>query len=288
MTEQKKNVFIGVTLFVLLPILFLFFSWMPISDNIDSNKEVQTFSHTQIINKNLTYNLAKNEIHKHKGDFIEWGGRIFTEPEYDSERVYLQLFYKDINDNSFIVVYNNPHFKVSAGDYVIVKGWVAGIYEGQNPLGGIVSGINVVADSIEITTRAKVVAPSEITLTVDQTKAQYGFSVSVEKIEIAKEETRFYLKVKNSRQDTVNFYTYGAKLVQDNKQIETKYMFDNKEELPNEFLPNVEMNGVLVFPPIDIVAGNLKLYLDDPYATGAHIDFQEFIFDINLSKSSVN
>ncbi len=274
----RKNIFIVCLL------LFLIFVFSKFVINFDSNTSINysELSKNKTINKNLTYDLAQYEFNTYKGDFVEWGGRVFIEPDYDSKGVYLQIFYKDISEKPFIVFLNNPSFKIKDGDYVIIKGWVIDIYEGKNLLGGIINGINILADSIDITKRSNAIAPAEKTLTINETKTQNNFSVTVEKVEIAKEETRIYLSVKNSSQDKVSFYTYDSKIVQGDKQIEIKNIFENEEELPNEFLPNVEMEGVIIFSPIDYTKKSLILYLDTPYSRDFRLDFEEFIFDINL------
>lgn len=130
-------------------------------------------------------------------------------------------------------------------------------------------------------------APIKKAVEVGETNTQNGFSVTLDKIELTDKQTRIWLTVKNNSKYKISFYTYSAKLVQGGKQFEKESIFDQKQELPGEFLPNVEAKGVIVFPAIS-ETGNVRLVVDKPYAQDmsfeeySAVNFKEVVFEVGL------
>jgi hypothetical protein len=52
--------------------------------------------------------------------------------------------------------------------------------------------------TVTVTTYAEVVAPSEKTIKINESKDQHGYEVTIEKIEFANAETRVYLTINNN------------------------------------------------------------------------------------------
>jgi len=127
------------------------------------------------------------------------------------------------------------------------------------------------------------------TVEVGETDTQHGFSVALDKIELTDKQTRFWFTVKNNSKYKMSFYTYSAKLVQGSKQFEKESVFEQEQEqeLPSEFLPNVEAKGVMVFPAIN-ETGAVRLVLDKPYAQDLPFEeysatsFQEVAFEVEF------
>ncbi|MHB8859124.1 MAG: hypothetical protein ACYC6Z_06550 [Thermoleophilia bacterium] len=231
------------------------------------------------VNKSMTYDIVNSNPDSHSGEVIEWGGRVFVEPEKDEFGVYLQV-YATGNDKNFIVGLQDPNFKVKKDDYVIVTGTVKGKFEGKNAFGANLAVPSVLAGNIELTTRSKAVAPAISSIPVNATNSQNGLDVTLTKVELAKDETRFYVKVTNGTGAKISLSTYNAKVIQGSKQLETKMQFDNKnEELPNDFLAGVTAEGILVFPAVEAQPKQLTLYFDKPYGGDWNIQWSE----INLS-----
>lgn len=245
-----------------------------------SNKEDIALLKSKV-NRSLTYDIVNSNPDQYKDEVIEWGGKVFAEPEIDDSGVYFQVFATGDNKN-FVVGYQDPNFKVKRDDYVIVTGIVKGKFEGTNAFGAALEVPLIQAGYVEKTTRSNAISPAITTVPVNAINSQNGFDVTLTKVELAKDETRFFLKVLNGSGEKVSFYTYQAKVTQGNKQLEPKMLFNTAEELPNEFLPGITAEGVLVFPAVDPQPKQLVLYLDKPYSSDYQKTWNEISLNVNL------
>lgn len=232
-------------------------------------------------NKFLTYDIVNSDPDKYQDEIIEWGGRVFTEPETDESGVYFQLFATG-NDKNYVVGYQDPSFKVKRDDYVVVTGKVKGKFEGKNAFGAALEVPLIQAGYVELTTRGNALSPAISTVQANVSNSQNGFDVTVTKVEIAKDETRFFIKVTNGSGEKVSLYTYQAKVTQGNKQLEAKALYNKAEDLPNEFLPGVTAEGILVFPAIDAQPKQLVLFLDKPYSSNWQKTWSEISLNVSL------
>ncbi|MHB1324816.1 MAG: DUF4352 domain-containing protein [Thermoleophilia bacterium] len=234
-----------------------------------------------MINKDLSYDIVNSDPDKYKDEIVEWSGRVFTEPEIDDSGVYLQVFTTG-NDKNFIVGYQDPSFKVKMDDYIVVTGKIKGKFEGKNAFGAALEVPVIVAGYVEKTTRGNALSPAISTVPVNVSNSQNGFDVTVTKVELAKDETRFFLKVTNGSGEKISFYTYQAKVIQGNKQLEPKSLYNKAEELPSDTLPGVTAEGVLVFPAIDPQPKQIVLYLDKPYSGDWNKTWNEISLSVSL------
>lgn len=234
------------------------------------------------VNKDLTYDIVLGSGDAYKGEIIEWGGRVFTEPDKDEKGVYLQIFATG-DDKNFLVNYSDPSFEVKVDDYVIVTGVVKGVFEGENAFGAKLKAVKIEAGLIEKGSRSETVAPAGVKIPINQTDTQYKFSVTLERVELAKEETRFHFILKNDSDDAVRFYTYDTKLTQGSKQYESESIYNSDEKLPSEILPGVKAKGVIVFSSVDVESEDLKLFLDAPSSDNYSLNWKKINFVIPLN-----
>lgn len=217
---------------------------------------------------------------KYKGSGIEFIGRVFVEPERDEKGTYLQIFADPTNmTNTIIVGILDPNLDVKTDNYVKVTGTVIDEMKGTNAFGAELNAPVVEAEKIEIIDYITAVSPTIKTINVDNTVEQHGIKVTLEKIELAKEETRVYIKVKNDSEDNASIWTHTAKLVQGSKQYEEEYNFDaDYPELQSELLPEIETEGVITFNAISQEEA-IKFVIEgvsDDYS----LDFEPFVFEI--------
>lgn len=233
------------------------------------------------VDKSLTYDIVNSDPDAYKGKVIQWGGKVFVEPEKDLNGVYLQVYAGD-NDKNFIVAYAVPSFEVKRDDYISVIGVVKGKFSGENGFGAKIDVPQITAGYIEKGTRSSVLEPASKTVNVNKPIIQNAFTVTLDKIELAANETRFFLKVSNKSGGAVNFYTYGAKAVIGTTQLEAKSQYGSGEELPSEVKDGVEATGVLVFPAMK-PGQNVRLLLDKPYSSSNYnLNWQEVNFDASI------
>jgi hypothetical protein len=233
------------------------------------------------VNKSLSYDIVNSDPDKYQDEIIEWGGRVFTEPEIDESGVYFQVFATG-DDKNFVVGYQDPSFKIKRDDYIIVTGKVNGKFEGKNAFGAALELPLIQAGYVEKTTRSNALSPAISTVPVNVSNNQNGFDVTVTKVELAKDETRFFLKVTNGSGDKVSLYTYQAKVTQGNKQLEAKSLYNKAEELPSDFLSGVTAEGVLVFPAVDPQPKQVILFLDKPYSSDWNKTWNNISLSVNL------
>ncbi len=285
-TNWNKAVKIAITAVAVLGVAYI-----PMSESsrnklgeksvISETDAVSQDNLKSLVDKNLTFNVVASNPEAYEGKIIQWGAKVFTQPEKDDKGVYLQA-YESGDDNNFAIAYANPNFQVKEGDFIIVTGKVAGKFEGENAFGAKLEIPTVRAGYIEIATRNDVVAPTEIEVNINQSNTQHDFTATLNKVQLAKNETRFFVKLKNEGKDSISFYTYSSKITQGTKQYEARSSYDTGLELPSEILPGVEAEGIIVFPAIERNPKQLTIYLDDPSSSDYSINWKDIKFDIVL------
>lgn len=189
-----------------------------------------------------------------KGKYVKLSGQVFLEPEDTGDYIGLQVYSNPESfDNNFLVKAPKDGTEYTNDSYVVVDGKIEGTITGENLVGGTVSAPLIDADTVEISNYKDVVRPTIKEYTFESLSAdQYGYSVSVTKVEFAEQETRVYATVKNNGGSKFSIFGYSAKLIQNGQQYETEMNFyADYPDLQSEVLPGTESSGVLVFPAID-------------------------------------
>ncbi len=188
-----------------------------------------------------------------KDHFVEIVGRVFVTPEYDDNGVGIQMW-ADIenSDKNTIVYIYDKDFEVKQNDYIRIVGKVGDVFEGENAFGGAVSAPTVAATEYEILSYQEALMPTLKNIDVNQTQTQYGYSVTVQKVELAEKETRVYVKVDNQGSETFNVYSFNAKITQAGKQYEEQDNWDaDYPQIQSGLLPGNSTEGIIAFPAIN-------------------------------------
>ena len=210
-----------------------------------------------------------------KNHYVELTGVVSAAPKYTDDSICVQMM-SDIKNyaNNTVVYIDDKDFKVKQNDYLHIVGLVGDSVAGQNAFGGNVSAPIITAKEYEIYSYKDAITPTLKTVEVNQTQSQLGYSVTVQKIEYAENETRAYLKVDNNGSDKFNVYSFNAKITQNGKQYEEQ---DNWEadypKVQTDLLVGNSSEGVMVFPAIKeseftlIIEGNSNNYQEklEPY-----------------------
>lgn len=219
---------------------------------------------------------------KYEKRSLELAGKVFATPEYDEDAVYFQMWADPENSelNTF-VKYENPNIDLKDGTYIKLKGTVYGSVEGENAFGAKVTGPMIVTDSIEVVSYQDVVAPAIHTITLDEpTQTQRGYSVTIEKIELAEKETRVYIKVENNGSDKFNLYSFNSIIVQNGKQYEeeTNYSADYPQ-VQTSLRAGVSTEGIFCYPAIEYESFELVL---DGSSENYREEIKPFAFEIAI------
>lgn len=219
---------------------------------------------------------------KYEGYEMAFDGVVFVDPERDSDGVYLQVFADPENhEKNTIVAVEDPTFDVDMDDYVHVEGVIVDKFEGANAYGGSVEAPVVYADNIEVVDYVDAMSPALEIIEVDETIEQHGYEMVVDKVEIAENMTRVYVKVTNHTDDNINFYSFNSKLLLENKQLEEDSGFYEADfpEVQSEILPGVETEGIITFPPVDADTNSMTFHAEGS-SDNYELDFEPFVFEI--------
>src|SRR5699024_7688286 len=136
-------------------------------------------------------------------------------------------------------------------------------------------------DKIEVVDYKAAISPAQETIEVDETIEQNGYELYVAKIEIADNMTRVYAKVTNNTGDNITFYSFNAKLLIDNQQLEEEIGFYEADfpELQSDILPDMETEGVIIYPPVDADTDSMTFHAEGS-SDNYELDFEPFVFEI--------
>lgn len=228
------------------------------------------------------FNKIFSDAMKYEGYEVTFNGKVFVDPEHDADGVYLQVFADPENhEKNIIVAVDDADFDVEMGDYVHVDGVIVDEFEGANAYGGQVVAPVVLADDIEVIDYEDAISPALETIKVDATIDQHGYEMYVEKVEIAENMTRLYVRVMNNTDDNIMFYSFNSNLLLDNKQLEEEIGFYEADfpEVQSEILPGVESEGIIVFPAIDPDISKMTFHAEGS-SDNYDLDFEPFVFEI--------
>lgn len=192
-----------------------------------------------------------SEPEQHKGATAEIIGRVFTEPERDDEETFWQMWAKPkASEWNTVVEIRDPGFEIKNGDYVRVRGTVTGEFKAENAFGAEVSGAAIRADTAEVVTGLEAASPATQTLSSRESTVA-GVTVTVEKVELAPDETRVFISVRNGSADKFSLYSHTAKLIVAGKQLDSEFSPDGYPQLGSDIVAGAESNGVFVFPAVE-------------------------------------
>lgn len=242
------------------------------------------------VSEELAIPLSKEEFEqmysdpvRFKGRSVDFYAKVATDPSKESNAIYIQAYVDSKNsEKNTMIGYADSSLKVKEDDFIHVTGIVADEYVGENVYGEELTAPAIEADKIEKTDYATAVAPALKTIKVNKIVNQHGYVMTLQKVEFAEEETRFYLSIENKSKDTINFNFYHTKLIQGSKQFEPddSYYGTDYPELQSDILPGVKTEGILRFERVDLSKGNLKMIAEGS-SENYNLNFDPFKFIIS-------
>lgn len=228
-----------------------------------------------------TWRLAAAEGARYQGVAAVLTGQVARALDLDPAGAGFELYLDPGHKAGLAIVAPPPATQVEVGAYVRVKGAMAGVYEGRDAGGATVHGPLLRATQVEVLTREAAVAPALKTAAVQQRLEQHGLSITLQRVEWAQRETRCYVSVANGSTEAAAVAARGAKLVQGSRQFESLAMDDPVHPpLPDELVPGVTAETVLVFGPAD-PAQPLRLFWDGMHLLDTNPKFQPYQWTVN-------
>ncbi|MCP6680765.1 DUF4352 domain-containing protein [Bacillus nakamurai] len=227
--------------------------------------------------------LAKlyTDADKFKNYKVDLYVKVF-DVDQDDDGTYLQGYADpDKLGKNTLIMSHDSNLKVKEDDIIHIVGKVKDKYEGKNALGGSVSAPRIVADKIEKSDYATAFAPAEKIIKVNKTENHSGYALTLQKVELAKNQTRVYVSIENKTKDQINFYDFNTKITADNKQLEPDSDIEgNYSKIQSDILPGVKTEGVIVFPKLKGQKASIILKgSSDNY----DLTINPFTFEINLN-----
>jgi hypothetical protein len=185
----------------------------------------------------------------YKGGTIKFVGKVFKVE--GSDKSYVLQIYSDIkNSSGNVIVYTSEQFK--EGDYVEVSGNIGDKFTGDNAFGASLTAPTVNAVSVKSIDADQAIAPTITTKTPNISKVVDNLTISLQKIEYAKDETRIFLHFSNTGSDNFIFYSFNANLVQNKQKIETLTDYNRTTYVSdNDILADTNRDVKLYYSALD-------------------------------------
>ena len=277
---RLKKIFLAIAVAILLA---------GCSGNTESGSQEPTRRPSESVEEPQMAPLTEDEIKRmysspedYIGRTVELVGQVFAGVDYDEDGVYFQMWANAENfNNNTVVAYLDPSFTVKDNQYVRVKGTVADVLVGENMMGATVTAPLIRADELAVLTYKEAVMPTiAVAEATTKTIEQRGYSVTVQTVELAEEETRAYISVTNNGSSTFSLYEFNMFLIQDGTQYEYTWNFmADYPELQTDIRPGITSEGVVVFPAIKEAPFQIIMEGD---SGDWNEELEEYIFDFNI------
>ena len=248
--------------------------------NSESSKKTETASKEKEYVDDITA-VASNPD-SYNGKYIKFTGIVSTVDSNDD--IYGCQVYVDMDYNNSVLVEIPKSIMPETpktDDLINFDAKIEKSKDGQTVMGVDSTWAYLVADSAEKTTYLESFGKADATWEVtDKVAEQNGISISVTKVEFAKDETRFYVTATNNSADKMNIWSSSSKVLQNGQQYEQIYTYNSFEEYPelsSELLPGASSSGILCFDKLDPAA--LQLYVEGS-SDNYELEFSPFIFDL--------
>lgn len=185
-------------------------------------------------------------------------------------------------EGNTVIAYQGDDPGISKNDYIRATGTVADRMNYENAFGASMSAALLKADVVEKSSYEEAVAPARATIETNMVSEQNGYSITLNKIDFADKETRFYVSVTNNGAGKFTVYDFNAVVVQNGKQFNTEQNFHaNYPTINNEVAIGASVEGVICFPAMEQASMQLRLngHSDNYQVDGTGFDF---VFDVQI------
>ena len=223
---------------------------------------------------------ALSDGDSYKGKYINIVGKVFS-IDKDGDAVAMQAWYDVEDAEQQFIVYASKEIAadVKEDSFIRVDGKITGTFTGENYFGGEITALLIEAESLDVGGYDDIYAPAETTRELGETQDQHGVSVTLDRIEYARDEARVYLTVRNESGYTASIYTFDAKAIQDGKQFEHE---DNYEAGYDgdigEVVDGAGKDGILRFRGLD-PEKPVKILIG-AYSDNYDIDMEDYVFEV--------
>jgi len=234
-----KRFLIGVLLFILLGAALLLTAPRPAPKKSANNP--------RLTNRDMS-NILRDPRH-FVGRRIDLNGQVAQDPQYDRSGTHVQIFVVFERVNTYIIGDYSATLEVTQGDFINARGLVTDTFKGVTDDGHKLETVRVRVDKVRSTTPENALAPALKTWTPGLTEVDHNVSVSLDRVEFAATETRFYLKIRNGASEPIVTHLYNSEATQARRRYGLQpNPIAGYKEMPVDLASGVDETGVLVFP----------------------------------------
>lgn len=223
---------------------------------------------------------------KYLGYYVEVKGKVFQNLGDNGEIKGIQVWIDPDNCEQNLMIHYSTEESFKDGDYVICTGYIKEMHSYTNTYGTELSVPLIYSTDLRDANYIEVMSPTKATITPkDLTYEKHGYSITIDKIEFAENETRLYLTAINNGKATLFVDTDSSIILQNGKQFnsETNYEADYTE-VPYNLSKGAKVSGIVAFPPVDI--GDFE-YSIEIHSDNVDEQFEGVLFKINKDASTV-
>ncbi len=223
-----------------------------------------------------------NEVYtntdKYLGYYIEIKGKVFQVMGDSGNVKGIQVWIDPDTCEQNMIIYYNTDVEVKSGDYILCTGYIDSVTEYENAYGTKLCAPTVISADLKEATYIDVMSPTTKTITPKNLKQEkYGYSVSIDKIEFSKKETRVYATAVNNGKAILNIV--DAVIVQNGKQYDSTENYEaDYDKIPYELVKGASSSGIIVFPAISMYNFELTINL---HSDNYDEKFKSFTFQIS-------
>lgn len=223
---------------------------------------------------------------KYLGYYVNIKGKVFQNLGDNGEIKGVQVWIDPDNCEQNLMIHYTTDGSYKDGDYVICTGYIKEIRTYTNTYGTELSVPLIYSTDLRSASYIEVMAPTVSTITPENlTYEKYGYSITVDKIEFAENETRLYMTATNNGSATMYVDADSSVIVQEGNQYnsETNYEADY-EEVPYNLSKGTTASGIVAFPAI--TDGEFE-YVIEMHSDNFDERFETVTFKISKETSSV-
>lgn len=212
------------------------------------------------------------------GYFINIKGKVFQVMGDNGNSKGIQIWIDPDSCEHNLMIYYDSDVEVEQGDYVICTGYIDSVTKYKNAYDAELEVPLVYSSDLKKASYIEVIAPTTEEWVFDNLKIeQFGYAISINKVEFSDIETRIYATVTNAGKDTLN--VGDAIVVQNGKQYNSEENYDaDYEKIPYETVKGVSSSGIIVLPVISNEEFELMFDLHSNYLDE---ELGQFVFKIS-------
>ena len=222
---------------------------------------------------------------KYLGYYVNIKGKVFQNLGDSGEVKGVQVWIDPDNCEQNLMIHYTTEGSFKDGDYVICTGYIKEIHTYTNTYGTELSVPLVYSTDLRSASYIEVMAPTVSTIIPENlTYEQYGYSITIDKVEFAENETRLYLTATNNGKATWYVDVDASAIIQNGKQFNSEKNYDaNYEEVPYNLSKGISASGIVTFPAVG--DGDFE-YVLEMHSDDFDERFENVVFKISKDISS--